>query len=377
MKDETTYSVETGSFKYSPLVTPIYQTSAFGLPEGIEYRYSREANPTVEDLTAFLARLEKVRFCSAFSSGMGAISSVFLHFLRPGDSVLIHADVFARTLKFLRDFLSQWGVKTTVSGTGTEALLSKFSGQKVVFVETISNPTLRVHDLKRIRDTIGDGPLLITDSTFATPVNLNPASFGSDVIIHSGSKFLSGHNDVIAGFALGNQERMQELESFRKTIGDTMDPFTAFLVKRGLKTLRLRVTNSNASASKIAESLCSTDLIQSIHYPGLMEHPDHEIAAKQLKGFGSVVSFSVRADSIDLADFMRNLKLAVPANTLGGLNSTISHPATMSHRSFSNEEMSAAGFDQNLFRLSLGIEAWEDILEDVQTALRKASKSTA
>lgn len=373
MRDETTYLNEYGDFSFSPLIAPIYQTSAYLLPEGESFRYSREANPTVADLANYLAKLEHAESCSAFSSGMGAITTTLFHFLRPGDSVLIHADVFARTLKFLKDFLSQWGVTTTVSDSGTDSLLSSYRGQKVVFVETIANPTIRVHDLQRIRESIGTETVLIADSTFATPVNLNPCELGADVVIHSGSKFLAGHNDVISGFALGREKMIEQVEVLRRTVGDTMEPFTAFLVKRGMKTLDIRVKKSNASAQRIAESLLSLDQVHSVSYPGLKDFPDHEIAAKQMKGFGSVLSFTLKPNSVNRMLLLKSLKLARPANTLGGVNSTLSHPATMSHRSFTRAELKSAGFDENLYRVSVGIEAWEDLFEDLQRALKTSA----
>jgi cystathionine gamma-synthase len=376
LRDNTSYVRENGKFSYLPLTTPIYQTSAYVMPDGAAFRYTREANPTVSQLNAVISKLENADSAAAFSSGMGAVTTVLLHKLRPGTSVLIHYDVFARTLKFLRDFMSLYGIKTTVAGPGTDSLLRSYNGQDVVFVESISNPTLRVQDLKRIREEIKSNSILISDSTFATPVNLKSLDAGADIVIHSGSKFISGHNDVIAGVVAGGSDFIKGLDDFRKTLGETLDPFAAYLMLRGIKTLHVRMKESGESALKISKNLKKLQGIGKVLYPGLPEHPEHEIASRMLRGFGSVVSFSIDQEDMDFEQFMRALSIITPANTLGGVNTTISHPATMSHRGLTSEERKAAGIDDSLFRLSIGLEDPSDLIEDISNAMQKATNKS-
>ena len=373
LRDETRFVREDNEFSYSPLTTPIYQTSAFVMPEGAAFRYTREANPTVNQLNSVISNLEHAGAAASFSSGMGAVTSVLLHRLRPGMTVLIHCDVFARTLKFLKDFMSLYGVKTTVAGPGTESLLHMYDGQDIVYVESISNPTLRVQDLRRIREEIKPKSILISDSTFATPVNLKTLDSGADIVIHSGSKFISGHNDVISGIVAGSKDDIKGLDDFRKTIGETLDPFAAYLMLRGIKTLHVRMKHSGESALKIASELNKMPGIAKVIFPGLRDHPDYRIASKMLKGYGSVISFSIDKNGPDPDAFMKRLKIITPANTLGGVNTTISHPATMSHRGFSLEERRIAGIDDSLFRLSIGLEDPEDITEDITASIQNVT----
>lgn len=372
MKDETEAVHDDFSFQSRPLMPPIFQTSAYALPEGVKYRYTRENNPTVEYLNNKIASLERTDKAASFSSGMGAITTVLLRHLRPGKRVLIHSDVFARTLHFLKNFLSEWNIQTTISGPGTDSLLQSYDGHDIVFVESISNPTLRVHDIERISHSIEEESLLIVDSTFATPVNVNPIKLGADVVIHSGSKFLSGHNDVIAGFAAGQSKVIEEIDQFRKTMGESLDPFAAYLTIRGIKTLSIRMRQSEASALKISDELLASGLVNHVFYPGLNDHPDYEITKRQMRGFGGVLSFSLKKKIQKQEELFASLKTIVSANTLGGTNTTISHPATMSHRSYSVEEMKNAGFDDGLYRLSVGLENWNDISEDLLSAIKRA-----
>jgi len=372
LRDNTRYVREPEEFSHFPLTTPIYQTSAYVMPEGAAYRYTREANPTVSQLNRVMAGLENAESAASFSSGMGAVTSVLFHRLRPGMTVLIHCDVFARTLNFLKEFMTQYGIKTTISGPGTENLLKSYNKHDLVFVESISNPTLRVHDLRRIKEEISTSSILVSDSTFATPVNLKSLDSGADLVIHSGSKFISGHNDVIAGFVAGTKDFINGLDNFRKTVGESLDPFAAYLTLRGIKTLHVRMKYSGESAYRIAKELTTLPDIVKVIYPGLEDHPDHALASKQLRGFGSVVSFVANRKKLNPDRFMKALKIVTPANTLGGVNTTISHPATMSHRSLSPEEKKMAGIDESLFRLSVGLEDPDDIIEDIDQSIQNS-----
>jgi len=353
------------------ITTPIYQTTAFAFPKGEKYRYSRESNPTVIRLNKLIAEAEGAQAGVSFSSGMGAISSTLLSLLRPGSTLVIQRDMFGRSFKFASDFLRSWGVNVRVAEPGNEDLLNKIEqGADMVFVESITNPLLRVADLEKISKICKEkGSLLVVDSTFATPINQTPLSLGADIVIHSASKYLAGHNDVIAGLSAGGEHHISRVDLMRRTLGTSLDPHAAYLVIRGMKTLKLRMETINRNTMEIAEFLQDHPRVSRVYYPGLSSHPDYEVALRVLRGFGGVVSFEVRGSQEDALSVIRRTKLIIPAQTLGGVNSVISHPATMSHRTLTPEERKLAGVTDNLLRLSIGIEDAEDLKSDLSTAL--------
>lgn len=353
------------------ITTPIYQTTAFAFPKGEKYRYSRESNPTVIRLNKLIAEAEGAQAGVSFSSGMGAISSTLLSLLRPGSTLVIQRDMFGRSFKFASDFLRSWGVNVRVAEPGNEDLLNKIEqGADMVFVESITNPLLRVADLEEISKICKEkGSLLVVDSTFATPINQTPLSLGADIVIHSASKYLAGHNDVIAGLSAGGEDHISRVDLMRRTLGTSLDPHAAYLVIRGMKTLKLRMETINRNTMEIAEFLQDHPRVSRVYYPGLSSHPDYEVALRVLRGFGGVVSFEVRGSQEDALSVIRRTKLIIPAQTLGGVNSVISHPATMSHRTLTPEERKLAGVTDNLLRLSIGIEDAEDLKSDLSTAL--------
>ncbi len=351
----------TGSLSF-----PIHQTSAFLMPEGERYRYSRELNPTVEELGRIIAILEKTEAATCFASGMGAISTTLFTLAKPGSTILIHRDTFARTYKLVTEFMARWGVKAIVPDLGNDALVNAASKADVVFLESITNPILRVYDVEAVaREIHRNNGILVVDETFATPINQSASDLGADVVIQSLSKFISGHNDVIGGSAAGNREIISRIDNFRRTLGTTMDPNTAFLTLRGIKTLKTRMAQINASALEIAGKLRKMPGFSHIRHPGLPDHPDHDIARRSLRGFGGVVTFDLNISGDPLAA-MKKMEIVTPANTLGGVNSTISHPSTMSHRSLSEKEKLELGVKKETFRLSVGLEDPEAIIEDLK-----------
>ncbi len=351
----------TGSLSF-----PIHQTSAFLMPEGERYRYSRELNPTVEELGRIIALLENTETATCFASGMGAISTTLLALCRPNSKVLIHKDTFARTYKFVTEFLVKWGVKAIVPELGNEAFVREAKKADIVFLESLTNPILRVYDVEAVAKAVhSNNGLLVVDETFATPINQCSSDLGADVVIQSLSKFISGHNDVIGGSAAGSKHLMEKIDNFRRTLGTTMDPNTAFLTLRGIKTLKTRMSQINRSAMDIAENLGKIEGFSNILYPGLMNHPDREISSRNLKGYGGVVTFDIHIQG-DPLGAMKKMSIITPANTLGGVNSTISHPSTMSHRSLSQEEKKALGISHETFRLSVGLEEPEDLIKDLK-----------
>lgn len=359
-----TVDPNTGSLSF-----PIHQTSAYLMPEGERYRYSRESNPTVEELSRILNILENTEAATSFASGMGAISTTLLALSKPGTRVMIHKDSFARSYKLVTGFMNEWGCEAVVPDVGNESFLEKAGKADIVFLESLSNPILRVFDLDAIAEEVhSNNGLLIVDETFATPINQRAADHGADVVIQSLSKFISGHNDVIGGSAAGKKDLIQKIDTFRRTLGTTMDPNTAFLTLRGIKTLHTRMKQINETAMEIARILSSKPGFENVRYPGLTDHPDHQIAKRMLDGFGGVVTFDLRKDT-DPIKAMRSLQVVAPANTLGGVNSTISHPSTMSHRSLTPDEKQILGVSERTYRLSVGLEETQAIISDVSRML--------
>lgn len=240
----------------------------------------------------------------------------------------------------------------------------------MVFIESMSNPLLKVVDIERLTKICREiGAVLVVDNTIPTPINLRPSELGADIVIHSASKYLGGHNDIIGGVLAGNPELVEEIRERRADLGTIMDPFTAFLVIRGLKTLHIRIQHHNRNAEILAKTLSENKKISRVYYPGLESHPSHKIAKKIMKGFGGIVSIELRTDLEGTLKFMGGLKIAKPAGTFGGPETLISHPATMSHRHYSKEERETLGIGDSLVRISVGLENIEDIVEDIERAL--------
>ena len=359
------FDEETGA-----ITTPIYQTTSYVYPIGEKYRYTREANPTVLKLAQKIAELEEAEMGVAFSSGMASISSTLLTLAKPGSKILIHRDMFGRTYKFFTDFLRSLGMEIDVANPGEIIEKAKSKKYDIVYVETISNPILRVVDLPELSKICKEnGSILIADATFSTPINQKPYVQGADVVLHSASKFIAGHNDVIAGLGAGSKELMTKIDLMRRTLGTSLDPHAAYLVIRGMKTLKIRMDVINSNAQKIAEFLSEHSKVKAVYYPGLKTHLDYEIARRVLKGFGGVVTFDIKGSMNDALSLMSKFKIILPAQTLGGVNSTISHPATMTHRTLTPEERKIVGITDSMLRLSVGIEDVNDLIEELDKAL--------
>ena len=351
-----------------PVTFPIYQTSSYIVPEGEKYRYTREYNPTVENLGKEIMRIEGSEDYNVFSSGMGAITTTLLALSGPGDRILTHLDTFARSYHFIKEFMGRWGVRADVSLPGTENILSSIKKDtKIVFIESVTNPILRVNDIKAISERCNEvGSLLIVDSTVPTPYNIKSVKLGADIVIHSSSKFIAGHNNVISGLAAGRKDLMEKIDTMRRTLGTTLDPNSAFLTEAGMKTLDIRMEKINSNAMKIARELEGNKYIKRVIYPGLAEHRDHDTAVKYMKGYSGIVCFEIGMEAMK---FIGNLKQVIPANTMGGVDSIVSIPKTMSHRSLTPDELKILGVNDHFIRLSVGIEEPEKILDDINNAL--------
>jgi cystathionine gamma-synthase len=370
------------------LTTPIVQTATYTFEDtadlcdfmdarmwgGTKQRseYGRYGNPTVTEAEARLAALDNAEDALLFSSGMAAVTLVLLSFMSSGSHLVITNDAYRRTRQFCTQFLKRYHVAATVVPAGDydamEAALQP--NTRLLISESPTNPYLRVLDLERVAD-IGRRHQVKTliDATFATPINQRPIEFGIDLVLHSATKYLSGHNDILAGSIAGSEALIALLRQQLWMFGAVLDPHTAYLLLRGLKTLALRVQRQNETAERVAAFLEAQPAIERVWYPGLASHPDHAVAIRQMSGFGGVVTFEVRGDLAATSRFIDALQIPIIAPSLGGVETLVEQPALMSYYEFSTEERLAVGIKDNLVRLSLGVEDAGDLIADVAQAL--------
>jgi len=335
--------------------------------------YGRYGNPTVREVERRLAALEGTDDAVLFSSGMAAITSTILALTKAGDHVVLFRDCYRRTRQFVGGMLGRFGVTSSLVPPGDLAGLAKAitPATKLVISESPTNPYLSCVDLAGLVSVARThrGLRTIIDATFATPVNCRPAGFGIDLVIHSATKYLAGHNDVLAGVVAGPQHLVSLVRDVRHVLGAVCDPHAAFLVGRGLKTLALRIERQNVTAASIARALERHPGILRVFYPGLSSHPDHVIAREQMRGFGGVVSFLLKGGGPAARRVVDGCKLAQIAPSLGGVETLIEQPAIMSYFEMTPEERSAIGIEDGLVRLSVGIEEPRDILADLEKSL--------
>jgi cystathionine gamma-synthase len=339
--------------------------------------YGRYGNPTVRAAEQKLAALEGAEDAALFASGMAAATTALLELVKAGDHVVLTNDCYRRTRQFVTRFLARLGVESTLVAPGDEKALSaalRPGRTKVILAESPTNPYLRVADLSlfaRARDAC-PGANLIIDGTFATPVNQRPLERGADLVVHSATKYLGGHNDLLAGAVCGRAGLVQAIRDLRGVLGGVLDPQSAFLLIRGLKTLHLRVRRQNETALRIATWLEQQPRVRCVFYPGLPSHPDHALAVEQMSGFGGVVSFRVRGDARATSRVIDACKLATIAPSLGATETLIEQPAYMSYFELTTEEREAIGIFDDLVRLSVGLEDAEDLIADLSRALEAA-----
>jgi cystathionine gamma-synthase len=390
-KKISTLAVHAGEEKHKPygaLTTPVAQSSTFTFQNTAEIlehmqakadgagplrdEYGRFSNPTQRAAERKLAALEGGEQALLFASGMSAITTTLLTLLAAGDHLIMTEDIFYITKGFARAMLSRWGIDTSfVPIDRPEMIRAEIRpNTRLIFAETPTNPYLRVIDLSRLVKIAQQQQLVtIVDSTFATPVNLRPLEFGVDLVIQSATKYLGGHNDLLAGAVIGPGNILADIETARGVMGGISNPHDAYLLLRGVKTLELRVQRQNENGLRVAQFLQDQPAISCVYYPGLPGHPDHEIAKGEMSGFGGVVSFEVNGDFDKTGRFVDLLRLPYIGLTLGGVESIIQQPAAL----FSLDEFArrAAGLKDNLVRYSLGIEDAEDIIADLRQALTK------
>jgi len=337
------------------------------------YIYSRWYNPTVREVENVLAKMEGYTDAVAFSSGMATITSTLLGLLSPRDR-LISIATYGETVRFVSDFLPKMGVEVERFGPDEvgQCIKSVKNGVRVLYLESPMNPLLRVLDIKPLAEHAHrHGALVVLDSTFASPVNQHPLDLGVDIVIHSATKYLGGHHDLVGGFACMNEENQMPVWKMRRTLGGVMDPMSAYLVWRGIKTLGVRVARQNETEMRVAQFLEGHSKVVRVHYPGLPTHPDHEIAKQQMRGFGGMVSFEVASGYEGTKGFMDSLEAITLATSLGGVDTIATQPVTNTHASMSNEERKAAAIPDNLVRLSVGLEDAKVITADLEGALAK------
>lgn len=386
----STRSVHAGEEKHKPyntLTTPVARTSTYTFRNTAELlafmeeksassgpysrsEYGRYGNPTQSAAERKLADLEGGERALLFATGMAAISTTLLTLLSSGDHIILSRDSFYQTREFATALLSRWGIETTLVENGQpEAYLAAIKPKtRLIFVETPSNPYLRITDLAKIIEIAHAHKLLtIVDSTFATPLNQRPLELGADLVIQSATKYLAGHNDILAGAVIGSNSTLADITTVRNLTGPILSADDASLLIRGLKTLDLRVRRQNENSLRVAQFLEKQPGVERVWYPGLASHPDHEIACRQMSGFGGVVSFEVKGDFEKTGQFIDRLKLPFIGPTLGGVESIILQPAAL--YSLDPFERKLGGMKDNLLRYAIGIEDAEDLIADLAQAL--------
>ena len=368
--------------KNAPLATPIYQTSTFQVTDSdqqlrathTDMFYTRYGNPTNTVAEAAIAELEGLDAALLFASGMAAITTSVLALLKAGDHIVAQRDIYGGTNKFLGQWLPKLGVETTfVDSTEYEQHERAIRpNTKLLYLETPTNPTLRVIDLKKVSAVAKKHNLIsLIDSTFATPINLRPAEYGIDLVMHSGTKYFGGHSDLIAGVLAGRRDLIDKVHETRTVLGSCMDPHAAFLLLRGIKTLAVRVQRHNENALRIAEFLAAHPKVKRVHYPFLQGHPQRALAIEQMSGGGGVLSFEVDGSGDDARQLAEALRLFTLAPSLGGVDSLVTIPVLTSHAMISAEMRQKMGVTEQLIRLSVGIENAQDLIADLEQALKK------
>ena len=359
------------------IVPPIYQTATYVLPEvgrDLGFDYTRSANPTREILENNLATIEGGRFGTCFSSGMSAVDSV-LKLLKKGDHVVCSDDVYGGVSRHFNNILVNYGLTFTyVDSSNPENVENAIRSEtKLFWIETPTNPLLKITDLNAISKIAKKHQILFgVDSTFATPVFLRPFEFGADIVMHSTTKYISGHNQIIGGIIITNDEEIQKRMKFvQKTIGAVPSPFDCWLTLLGVKTLHLRMHRHASNAQAVAEFLESHPQVEKITYPGLKSHPQYGVAKEQMDGFSGMISFELKGEIPAGITVMNNVKLCSLAESLGAVETMITHPASMTHVDVPVEERHARGLTDGLVRISVGIEDPEDIIDDLKQALEK------
>jgi cystathionine gamma-synthase len=360
--------VHSVSFGYRDIET--WHAVALGRAEG--HIYSRNTNPTVRSFEEKIRDLEGAQAATSFSSGMAAISATLFALLRPGERVVSIKDSYGGTHKLFTEFLPAFGIEVSLCDTSEHAQIEAeiARGCKLLYLESPTNPTVKILDISRLTQAAhAVGALVAVDNTFATPINQNPLQWGADLVLHSATKYLGGHADALGGAACGSAPLVRKLFHFREINGASLAPMDAYSLLRGMKTLALRVERQNYNALTIARWLQSHPVIEQVNYPGLETHRHHDVARRQMRGFGGVLSFSVRGGVDAIKAFLPRMRYAHRAANLGCVETVVGPPFVTSHVECTAEERAAAGIPEGLVRYSAGIEDVADLLADLKQAL--------
>lgn len=370
------------------LTTPIFQTSTYVFKDSKDieeytkgnkprFEYGRYGNPTELIAERRLADLEGAEDCLVFSSGMMAITTTILSLVKTGDHIVITDDSYKKTLEFCRSYLQRFGVECTIVPFGDYDALDRAikKNTKFIFSESPTNPYLNVFDLVLLKKIAQrHGVMTLIDSTIATPINQRPLEFGIDLVTHSATKYLSGHNDILAGVVLGSRDLIAPIRSLHKSMGGLIDAHCCYLLLRGLKTFPMRVEHMNRTALKVARYLESHPDVERVYYPFLESHQHYAIAKEQMTGGGCVVTFVMKGDLASANRFMDSLDMIFIGPSFGGAETLITHPATVSYYDYTREQRYELGIIDTLFRLAVGLEDVDDIIGDLDRAFKRARK---
>lgn len=363
--------------QFKGAVSPLFMSNSYAYEDVEVKRYPRYFNtPNQEALCRKIARLEKCEAGLIFGSGMAAVSTAMLAFLHKGDHVVLPQTLYGGTYNFVVEEFHKFGIEYSFAEGFSEADFSEKiqKNTKVLFVETPSNPLMRITDLEMISKLAKQhGLITMIDNTFASPVNQTPADFGIDIMIHSATKYMGGHSDILAGAVAASEEHIKKIWNLAKNLGGSLSDYTVWLLERSMKTMVLRVRAQNKNAKKMAKWLDSHPLVEKVYYPGLKTHPDHGLAKKQMSGYTGMLSFEI-SESLNVDEFLKGLKMIKPSMSLAGVESTILSPAKTSHALLSAEERERQNISDGLLRFSVGIEETEDIIADLEGAFEKVSK---
>ncbi len=360
--------------QFKGAISPIYLSTSYAFEDVDTKRYPRYFNtPNQEALCKKIAKLEKGESSLIFGSGMAAISTTLFSFLQKGDHIILQRTLYGGTTNLINEEFEKHGIEFSfVDSQTVKGFEEKIkSNTKVIYIETPSNPLLTIIDIEKVAELAKKNKIItMIDNTFASPVNQNPIELGIDIVLHSATKYLGGHSDILAGAVVSTEKNIDKIFQVAKNFGGSLSDFTVWMLERSIKTLGLRVKRQNKTALKLSKWLEKHVDIAAVYYPGLKSHPDFEIAKKQMKGFGGMLSFELK-EGLNASQFQKELKLIKSSMSLAGVESTILSPTLTSHALLSEQERALQGIKDGLLRFSVGIEEKEDLIQDIQQALNK------
>lgn len=360
--------------QFKGAISPIFMSTSYEFDAVDVKRYPRSFNtPNQEYLCKKIAALEKTEGALIFGSGMAAISTTMLAFLQKGDHIILQETLYGGTYNFVVEEFDKFGIEYSFTKSlNIEDFKKEIKpNTKVIFIETPSNPLLKIVDIKAVANLAKENKLItMIDNTFASPINQTPADFGIDIMLHSATKYMGGHSDILAGAVAASDKHIDRIWNLAKNLGGSLSDFTVWMLERSLKTLNLRVKHQSENALKMATYLESNKQVSKVYYPGLKSHENHELAVSQMKYYGGMLSFELN-ESLNAMDFMNRLQLIKPSMSLAGIESTMLSPSETSHSLLSSEERANQGIKDGLIRFSVGIEETEDLIEDIEQALKQ------